>query len=132
MVQWCGHCKSLEPIYKELGEAYEGKDDIVIAKMDATANDVPDDKIQVQGFPTIKFVSKKGEVKEYEGGRTLEDFKKFLEKETGTKLKEETKKETKEEKKKEEKKEKKKEPETEGKKATKEAKKDTEDKKDEL
>jgi hypothetical protein len=78
----------LEPVYNELGEAYKAEKDIVIAKMDATANDVPDDKIQVQGFPTIKFVTKKGEVKEYEGGRSLEDFKKFLEKETGIKLKE--------------------------------------------
>ena len=38
---WCGHCKSLEPKYKELGEKLAGVKDIVIAKMDATANDVP-------------------------------------------------------------------------------------------
>jgi thioredoxin-like negative regulator of GroEL len=79
----CGHCKKLEPIYVELGEAYKGEGDVVIAKMDATANDVDDDRFDVQGFPTIMFVSSKGEVKEYSGGRTLSDFKEFLAKETG-------------------------------------------------
>ena len=38
---WCGHCKSLAPKYEELAKKLEKEDDIVIAKMDATANDVP-------------------------------------------------------------------------------------------
>uniref|UniRef100_A0A8C6WRH4 Protein disulfide-isomerase A3 n=1 Tax=Neogobius melanostomus TaxID=47308 RepID=A0A8C6WRH4_9GOBI len=51
---WCGHCKSLEPKYKELGEGLSGDPNIVIAKMDATANDVPS-PYEVSGFPTIYF-----------------------------------------------------------------------------
>lgn len=38
---WCGHCKTLEPKFNELGEKFVGSKDIVIAKMDATANGVP-------------------------------------------------------------------------------------------
>lgn len=80
---WCGHCKKLEPIYEELGAAYKDNDSVVIAKMDSTANDVPVDGFDVKGFPTIMFVTDKGEIKNYEGGRTLEDFKAFVDKQLG-------------------------------------------------
>ena len=46
---WCGHCKSLEPKYKELGEKMADEESVVIAKMDATANDVPP-PYQVRGL----------------------------------------------------------------------------------
>jgi protein disulfide isomerase len=37
---WCGHCKSLAPIYDELGELFSSVKSVVIAKIDATANEV--------------------------------------------------------------------------------------------
>ncbi|XP_045212696.2 protein disulfide-isomerase-like, partial [Mercenaria mercenaria] len=74
---WCGHCKQLAPIWDQLGEKYEGNDKVVIAKMDSTANEVED--VKVQSFPTIKcFPKNSEEVIDYNGERTLDGFKKFL------------------------------------------------------
>ncbi|KAJ5524864.1 hypothetical protein N7494_011514 [Penicillium frequentans] len=78
---WCGHCKSLAPKYDELAALYadvpEFKEKVVIAKIDATANDVPD---SITGFPTIKLypAGKKDEPVEYEGSRTVEDLITFI------------------------------------------------------
>jgi len=74
---WCGHCKQLAPIWDQLGEHYKDSADIVIAKMDSTANEL--ENVKVQGFPTIKLF-KKGDntMIDYNGQRTLEGFKKFL------------------------------------------------------
>ncbi len=77
---WCGHCKSLAPKYEELGALYaksEFKDQVVIAKVDATANDVPD---EIQGFPTIKLypAGAKDKAVTYSGARTVEDLIKFI------------------------------------------------------
>jgi len=75
---WCGHCKKLVPIYDELAEKFASRDDILIAKMDSTANEL--EHTRVESFPTIKLY-KKGDNKviEYNGERTLEGMTKFLE-----------------------------------------------------
>jgi len=51
---------------------------VTIAKVDATANDVPD---EIQGFPTIKLFAAgaKDSPIEYQGDRTIEDLAKFIE-----------------------------------------------------
>jgi len=75
---WCGHCKQLTPIWDELGEKYKDHETIVIAKMDSTANEL--EEVKVQGFPTIKLFKKgTNEIVDYNGDRTVAGFSKFLE-----------------------------------------------------
>ncbi|KAI9736885.1 MAG: protein disulfide-isomerase precursor [Claussenomyces sp. TS43310] len=78
---WCGHCKALAPKYEELAALYfndpELSKKVTIAKVDATANDVPD---EIQGFPTIKLypAGAKDSPVDYSGSRTVEDLIKFI------------------------------------------------------
>ncbi|KAJ0178162.1 hypothetical protein K1T71_005985 [Dendrolimus kikuchii] len=74
---WCGHCKQLVPIYDKLGEHFEKDDDVVIAKIDATANELEHTKIT--SFPTIKLYTKDNQVRDYNGERTLAGLTKFVE-----------------------------------------------------
>ena len=78
---WCGHCKALAPNYEKLAKLYTDNADfaskVTIAKVDATANDVPD---EIGGFPTIKLYpagSKESPI-EYSGSRTIEDLANFV------------------------------------------------------
>ncbi|XP_059475550.1 protein disulfide-isomerase isoform X2 [Neocloeon triangulifer] len=75
---WCGHCKQLAPIYDQLGEKFKENENVVIAKIDATANELEHTKIS--SFPTIKLY-KKGDNKvvDYKGARTLEALSDFIE-----------------------------------------------------
>lgn len=75
---WCGHCKKLAPTFEELGKEMVDED-VLIVKMDATANDVPS-PYEVHGFPTLYWVPKthKSSPKKYEGGRDLKDFVKYI------------------------------------------------------
>ncbi|KAL0822363.1 hypothetical protein ABMA28_004457 [Loxostege sticticalis] len=74
---WCGHCKQLVPIYDKLGAHFEKDEDVVIAKIDATANELEHTKIT--SFPTIKLYTKDNQVRDYNGERTLAALTKFVE-----------------------------------------------------
>eukprot|EP00245_Coleochaete_scutata_P014976 TRINITY_DN64_c0_g1_i1.p1 TRINITY_DN64_c0_g1~~TRINITY_DN64_c0_g1_i1.p1 ORF type:complete len:497 (+),score=150.26 TRINITY_DN64_c0_g1_i1:242-1732(+) len=75
---WCGHCKSLAPVFDELAAGFENDPDVIIAKMDATANDIPSSEFQVKGFPTLYFRAADGTISQYNGDRSKEDLEKFV------------------------------------------------------
>jgi len=83
---WCGHCKALEPKYKEVAAKLKNYSDVVVAKMDATANDWPRDKFEVSGYPTIYFVPAKEGARpvKYDGGRDVDEIVKFVKKRAKT------------------------------------------------
>ena len=68
---WCGHCKSLAPIYLEVAEHYKelGDDSVIIAKLDGTENDITDDRVTVQGYPSLFFFDAKGKMTPYNDER---------------------------------------------------------------
>ncbi|KAH0660606.1 hypothetical protein KY285_027265 [Solanum tuberosum] len=75
---WCGHCKQLAPILDEVAVSFESDADVMIAKIDATANDIPQGTFEVQGYPTLYFKSASGKLLQHQGGRTKEDIIDFI------------------------------------------------------
>ncbi|KAM3146670.1 hypothetical protein pb186bvf_001200 [Paramecium bursaria] len=72
---WCGHCKTLAPIYSEAATLLRPQG-IHLAKIDATVHKNLAQKHQIKGYPTVKFYAH-GEVKDYRGQRTVEAIVEF-------------------------------------------------------
>ncbi|KAJ0726495.1 putative protein disulfide-isomerase [Helianthus annuus] len=77
---WCGHCKKLAPTLDEVAVSFENDASVMVAKFDASNNDIPSDTFEVQGYPTLYFRSSSGKVVPYEGNRTKEDIIDFIQK----------------------------------------------------
>jgi protein disulfide isomerase len=75
---WCGHCKTLAPIYDAVAKKLLANRNVILAKVDATANEIPG--VAVKGFPTLKFFvnGKKDAPLDFEGDRTEEGIIKYL------------------------------------------------------
>uniref|UniRef100_UPI00398E7E19 protein disulfide-isomerase-like n=1 Tax=Pristiophorus japonicus TaxID=55135 RepID=UPI00398E7E19 len=78
---WSQRCKKINSIWDQLGKKYENSENIVIAKIDITANEV--DSVIVEKYPSLKFFPAGSDTKivHYTSAQTLEAFCEFLDKE---------------------------------------------------
>jgi thiol-disulfide isomerase/thioredoxin len=86
---WCGHCKSLAPIWKNLTSTLEkdfkNKDLAMVAVENAVMKNkdihsvLSDIKLEVRGFPTIGLIKNK-KFTEYNGGRDEKSMLAFIKK----------------------------------------------------
>src|SRR3954452_1920098 len=76
---WCGHCKTLAPVYEELAQLFSfASDKVTIAKVDADDHRSLGKRFGVGGFPTLKFFDgKSDEPVDYNGGRDLDSLSAF-------------------------------------------------------
>ncbi|KAJ1856010.1 protein disulfide-isomerase precursor [Coemansia sp. RSA 486] len=80
---WCIYCKRMAKAYTDLGDTFKENHNMVIAKMDGTANEIPsgDPGFQFPGFPTIVLVrAGDNAVIRYNGDRTLKSLIGFIKK----------------------------------------------------
>ena len=83
---WCGHCKKLAPEYEVLAQRFAPvADKVVIAKIDATAND-PSAAFAYTGFPTLYWKPLGGAPVKYDGGRTAKDLEAYILKHSTAKI----------------------------------------------
>jgi len=78
---WCGHCKEFDPVYKKVAKKMlKNNENIVFAKMDGSANDIPYMFPPLKGFPSLFFVSayEKYDPILYQGDRTYKSVKDWI------------------------------------------------------
>jgi len=85
---WCGHCKKFSPIYDELAEALRDEENVLITKIDQTANENTHKAYKAGGFPTIMWASTKDKANpvKYEGAREVEDIVAWIKENAAVKL----------------------------------------------
>ncbi len=73
---WCGPCKKVSPILKDLAAQY--KDDIVIYKIDVDQEKELASAFGIQSIPTLLFVPKNGTPQMAQGALPREEFVKQI------------------------------------------------------
>lgn len=84
---WCGHCKKLAPEYAKAAKTLKNQGGVPLAKVDATVEKGLAERFQVKGYPTLKFFLN-GNPIEYNGGRTEGEIVNWINKKSGTAVKE--------------------------------------------
>jgi len=75
---WCGHCKKMAPDYISASDKADVEGKVKFAEVDVTEENELGSEFEIRGFPTLKYFSK-GEVFDYEGGRSEQDLLNYVE-----------------------------------------------------
>ncbi|RDB15626.1 Thioredoxin domain-containing protein 5 [Hypsizygus marmoreus] len=75
---WCGHCKKLAPIWKQLARHMQNK--LTVAEVNCDDHSALCKANNVQGYPTLIYLTAGGLRSEYNSGRKLDQLKSFAEK----------------------------------------------------
>jgi len=84
---WCGHCKTLAPVWEKVATDFASEPNVLIAKIDAEAENskATAQEQGVTGYPTIKFFPKgQTEPEPYSGARSEEALVDFVNSKAGT------------------------------------------------
>lgn len=71
---WCGHCRTLAPIWEELDERLQednSQDGIIIAKVDATKETQVANRFKIMSYPTLKYFADR-KMYNYKGARNID------------------------------------------------------------
>ncbi|KAJ3070820.1 hypothetical protein HDU98_006186 [Podochytrium sp. JEL0797] len=71
---WCGHCKTLAPIYDQFAREMKGQ--LNVGEVDCTVDGPICQKMGIRGYPSLKWVTELGAM-DYPGRRTMEGLVAF-------------------------------------------------------
>jgi len=77
----CPHCKAIAPTYEEFAKKMKKeRHNLVVAKIDGTANDIPFDGFECEGYPKLFFIpaGQKQPLKSFIGSYAVEQMEDFL------------------------------------------------------
>lgn len=76
---WCGHCRSLEPIWESLAKKVHNENrGMQIAKVDCTKNRDLCSEQQIEGYPSLFLYKNSEKINEYFGERDYDDLLAFV------------------------------------------------------
>lgn len=75
---WCGHCKKLAPVWRQLARHMQNK--LTIAEVNCDDNSSVCKSYRIDGYPTLIYFDSNGVKSEYNGGRKIDQLKAFAEK----------------------------------------------------
>ncbi|KAI9560271.1 hypothetical protein GHT06_014286 [Daphnia sinensis] len=80
---WCGHCQKMAGTWDSLAQSVGQDNSITIGKVDCTQYRNLCNEFEVKGYPTLLWIKDGKKIEKYQGTRTHEDLKAFIERMKG-------------------------------------------------